>query len=57
MLSITYEADNKQGGEYMKRFISIAIISTLVAGMLLTGCEQKSDTEKAWEGIKRDVTK
>jgi len=39
----------------MKRFVSIAIISTLVAGLLLTGCERKSDTEKAWEGLKKDV--
>jgi hypothetical protein len=45
----------QQGGGCMKRFLSIAIISTLVAGMLISGCEKKSDSEKAWDGLKKDV--
>ncbi len=39
----------------MKKIVSVLILSSLVVGMFLTGCEQKSDTEKAFEGLKKDV--
>ena len=39
----------------MKKFMTLAVICTVLAGIVLTGCEQKSDSEKALDGFKKDV--
>jgi len=39
----------------MKKGLSILVIGILVLGVALSGCEQKSDAEKALDGLKKDV--
>ena len=39
----------------MKKITTFCVISILVVGLALTGCEKKSDSEKALDGLKKDV--
>ncbi|MFC1809347.1 hypothetical protein ACFL3D_04420 [Candidatus Omnitrophota bacterium] len=39
----------------MKKILSLCIVGILVVGLALTGCEKKSDTEKAFDSLKKDV--
>ena len=41
----------------MKKVLCLSVICVLLAGIVLSGCEQKSDAEKALDGMKKDVKK
>ena len=46
---------SEEGGG-MRRISSVLVICCVVVGMMCTGCEKKSDTEKAMEGMKKDLS-
>jgi len=39
----------------MKRLTGLLVISMIIASIALTGCEQKSDAEKALDSMKKDA--
>jgi outer membrane murein-binding lipoprotein Lpp len=39
----------------MKKVVSLMILAVVIAGLSLSGCEKKSDAEKAMDGLKKDM--
>ena len=39
----------------MKKVLSLCVLGLIVTTLALSGCEKKSDTEKALEGMKKDA--
>lgn len=39
----------------MKKVMSVLVIGIVIAGLALSGCEKKSDAEKALESMKKDA--
>ncbi len=39
----------------MKKLVSLLILCTLVAGLFMSGCEKKSESEKAFDSLKKQA--
>ncbi len=39
----------------MKKVLSVLVIGIVIAGLALSGCEKKSDAEKALDSLKKDA--
>jgi hypothetical protein len=46
---------DKPKEDSMKRLVSLLVIGIVVASLALTGCEKKSDAEKALDSMKQDA--
>jgi len=39
----------------MKKMMALLVLVSVVTTIALTGCEKKSDAEKAFDGLKKDA--
>jgi hypothetical protein len=39
----------------MKKALTLVLVASVVTTLALTGCEKKSDAEKALDGLKKDA--
>jgi len=39
----------------MKKMVSLLIVYILIAGVVMSGCEKKSESEKAFEGLQKEA--
>jgi outer membrane murein-binding lipoprotein Lpp len=39
----------------MKKIMTLVIVSAVISTLAFSGCEKKSDAEKAFDGLKKDA--